>query len=180
MVFVDIADTAARGQASKVQIRKASAIEASWLLDLYLDRIAERDELVWNAAKQRVERVAQMTYDGLVIDEQRDVDGARRELTTAIQLDPRSVPALREMGALQLATGNNELARRFYVRAVQLDGSDRTAMGYLGCSLVRLGRVDEGQRFLNRAGQGPWSACVAAGPATPPGMMSPGTAPRGP
>jgi ATP-dependent helicase HrpB len=78
VVAVDVADTSARGQATKVQIRRASAIEASWLLDLYLDRIAERDELVWNAAKQRVERVAQMTYDGLAIDEQRDVEGARR------------------------------------------------------------------------------------------------------
>jgi len=78
LVAVDVADTGARGQASKVQIRRASAIEASWLLDLYLDRIAERDELVWNAGRQRVERVAQLTYDGLVIDEQRDVEGARR------------------------------------------------------------------------------------------------------
>jgi ATP-dependent helicase HrpB len=78
VVAVDVADTSARGQASKVQIRRASAIEASWLLDLYLDRIAERDEVIWNAGKQRVERVVQMTYDGLVIDEQRDVEGARR------------------------------------------------------------------------------------------------------
>jgi ATP-dependent helicase HrpB len=78
LVAVDVADTGARGQASKVQIRRASAIEASWLLDLYLDRIAERDELVWNAGRQRVERVVQLTYDGLAIDEQRDVDGARR------------------------------------------------------------------------------------------------------
>ncbi|TMQ14645.1 MAG: ATP-dependent RNA helicase [Deltaproteobacteria bacterium] len=78
VVCVDIADTGGRGQASKVQIRRASAIEASWLLDLYLDRIAERDELVWNAGRQRVERVVQLTYDGLVIDEQRDVEGARR------------------------------------------------------------------------------------------------------
>src|SRR6185436_12691467 len=73
VVAVDVAETG-RGN----QIRRASAIEASWLLDLYLDRIAERDELVWNAAKQRVERVVQMTYDGLPIDEQRDVEGARR------------------------------------------------------------------------------------------------------
>ncbi len=78
IVAVDVADTGARGQASKVQIRRASAIDASWLLDLYLDRIAERDELVWNASKHRVERVVQMTYDGLSIDEQRDVEGARR------------------------------------------------------------------------------------------------------
>jgi len=78
LVAVDVADTSARGQASKVQIRRASAIEASWLLDLYLDRIVERDELVWNAAKHRVERITQLTYDGLSIDEQRDVEGARR------------------------------------------------------------------------------------------------------
>jgi ATP-dependent helicase HrpB len=78
LVAVDVADTSARGQASKVQIRRASAIEPSWLLDLYLDRIVERDELVWNAAKHRVERLTQLTYDGLPIDEQRDVEGARR------------------------------------------------------------------------------------------------------
>jgi ATP-dependent helicase HrpB len=85
VVAVDVAavgtlgsSAGARGPASKVQIRRASAIEASWLLDLYLDRIAERDELVWNAARQRVERVAQLTYDGLPIDDQRDVEGARR------------------------------------------------------------------------------------------------------
>jgi ATP-dependent helicase HrpB len=78
MVAVDVAETGARGQQSKAQIRRASAIEASWLLDLYLDRIVERDELVWNAQKERVERLTQLAYDGLAIDEQRDVDGARR------------------------------------------------------------------------------------------------------
>lgn len=77
MIAVDVAETGARGQASRVQIRRASAIEPTWLLDLYLERIEERDELVWNAAKQRVERVTQLTYDGLVIDESRDVQGAR-------------------------------------------------------------------------------------------------------
>jgi len=78
LVTVDVAETGLRGQSSRVQIRRASGIEASWLLDLYLDRIEERDELVWNAERQRVERVVQMVYDGLVIDEQRDVEGARR------------------------------------------------------------------------------------------------------
>ncbi|MBA3464955.1 MAG: ATP-dependent helicase HrpB [Deltaproteobacteria bacterium] len=78
MVAVDVAETGARGQASRVQIRRASAIDPSWLLDLYMDRVGERDELVWNGAKERVERITQMTYDGLPIDEQRDVEGARR------------------------------------------------------------------------------------------------------
>jgi ATP-dependent helicase HrpB len=71
VVAVDVGEVGARGQASKVQIRRASAIDASWLLDLYIDRVAERDELVWNAQKERVERVVQMTYDGLPIDESR-------------------------------------------------------------------------------------------------------------
>lgn len=78
LVAVDVSETGARGQATKVQIRRASAVDASWLLDLYMDRIAETDELVWNAPKERVERIVQMTYDGLPIDEQRDVEGARR------------------------------------------------------------------------------------------------------
>ncbi len=93
VVAVDVAQTGARGQASKVQIRRASAIEASWLLDLYLDRIAEVDELVWNAAKQRVERITQMTYDGLPIDDQRDVDGARRAGRPAAELLARQAIA---------------------------------------------------------------------------------------
>ena len=72
VVAVDVGEVGARGQASRVQIRRASAIDAAWLLDLYMDRIEERDELVWNAQKERVERVAQMTYDGLPIDETRE------------------------------------------------------------------------------------------------------------
>ncbi len=86
IVAVDVAETGSRGAASRVQIRRASAIEASWLLDLYLDRIEEKDELVWNDQKDRVERVVQMTYDGLVIDETRDVDGARRAGRPAAEL----------------------------------------------------------------------------------------------
>ena len=71
LVAVDAADTGARGQATKVQIRRASAIDAAWLLDLYMERIAERDEVVWNEARQRVERVQRLDYEGLAIDEQR-------------------------------------------------------------------------------------------------------------
>lgn len=91
VVAVDVAETGARGQAqrgpaSRVQIRRASGIDPSWLLDLYLDRIEERDELVWNSERQRVERIMQMTYDGLAIDEQRDVEGARRAGRAAAEL----------------------------------------------------------------------------------------------
>lgn len=93
MVAVDAAETSSRGQLARVQVRRASAIEASWLLDLYLDRIEERDELVWNAAKQRVERVVQLTYDGLAIDDSRDVEGARRAGRPAAELLARQALA---------------------------------------------------------------------------------------
>lgn len=83
MVAIDTADTGARGQTSKAQIRRASAIEASWLVDLYFDRITERDEMVWNRERQRVERVAQLAYQGLVIDDHRDLEGARRNPAAA-------------------------------------------------------------------------------------------------
>jgi ATP-dependent helicase HrpB len=86
VVAVDVSETGGRGQASRVQIRRASGVEPSWLLDLYMDRIAEVDELVWNPAKERVERIVQLTYDGLPIDEQRDVEGARRAGAAAAEL----------------------------------------------------------------------------------------------
>lgn len=79
LIAVDTADTGSRGGTAKAQIRRASAIDPSWLMDLYFDRISERDELVWNRERQRVERVAQLAYQGLVIDEQREPDAARRD-----------------------------------------------------------------------------------------------------
>lgn len=85
MVAVDVAETG-RGPGAAVQIRRASAIDASWLLDLYFDRVAERQALVWNRDRERVEQVTQITYDGLAIDEHRDVEGARRAGAAASEL----------------------------------------------------------------------------------------------
>nr|HEX4313824.1 ATP-dependent helicase HrpB [Kofleriaceae bacterium] len=93
IVAVDAADVGTRGHAGKVQIRRASAIHADWLLELYFDRITERDDLVWNAAKQRVERTTAIVYDGLAIDEQRDVDGARRAGRAASEVLAREAVA---------------------------------------------------------------------------------------
>ena len=75
MVAVDATDTGNR----KVTIRRASRIDPTWLIDLYPDRIEDRDELRWNRDRQRVERVARLVYDDLTIDETIDVDGARRD-----------------------------------------------------------------------------------------------------
>jgi tetratricopeptide (TPR) repeat protein len=95
---------------------------------------------------------------------------ARDEANKAIQAEPTSGLALREMGAYLLTSGNYELARRFYTRAVQADTTDKTAMGYLGCASMRVGRADEGQRWLARAGPGNWSSCGTMAPGTAPGV----------
>lgn len=77
IVAVDVAEVGQRGSATRTQIRSASAIESDWLLDLFLDRITEVDELVWHAQRQRVERVRKLQFGALTIDESSDVEGAR-------------------------------------------------------------------------------------------------------
>lgn len=122
-------------------------------------------------ARDNPELSAPHVYLGRIAREERNYDEARRELETAIRLDPQGALPQREMGSLLFALGNYQLARNFYVRAVERDANDRTAMGYLACSLARLGNFQGAQQFAQRAGQGPWSACLAA-PFPAPGSAS--------
>jgi serine/threonine protein kinase len=82
------------------------------------------------------------------------------EATRAARLEPNNPLALRELGMVALARGNNDLARRFLVRTVQADPQDRSAKGWLSCALHRMGQAEQAARWSERAGPGPWSACL--------------------
>jgi len=115
-----------------------------------------------------------------------DFTSAGKELRTAIQLDPAGAAGQRELGAFflargasfaaqhrpDLATQDDDAARRAYVRAIQADPSDSASAGYLACALARLGRASDAATWLARAGPGPWSAC-AASPAQPAARATP-------
>ena len=94
-----------------------------------------------------------------------DLATARAQLDTALRLDGKNSVALREMGLVVFSSKQYDLARKFFIRAVTANPQDRAALGYLGCSMMRLNRTTEGVNFINKAGTGPWQACLK--PATP-------------
>ncbi len=52
-------------------VRLASGIEPEWLIDLFPDAVLEKDAIVWDAARERVERTSRLTYEGLTLHESR-------------------------------------------------------------------------------------------------------------
>jgi ATP-dependent helicase HrpB len=75
MVAVDVEErsTARPGQhhGRGGEVRLASAVDENVLLELYPDRVAVSDELVFDTERQRVERVERMSFGAVVLDESR-------------------------------------------------------------------------------------------------------------
>lgn len=115
-----------------------------------------------SVARGKPNLVLPHVYLGRIARENGDTAMARQELTTAVRVDPSSALAQRELASLALASGQLDLAARFYVRAIALDTADRAAKGWLSCALARQGRDAEATRWLARAGPGAWSACASS------------------
>jgi ATP-dependent helicase HrpB len=61
--------SAARGRA--VSVRLAVGIRPEWLLDIAPGELTERDDLQWNADRQRVERVSRLLCGAMTLEESR-------------------------------------------------------------------------------------------------------------
>ncbi len=68
LLAVDIEDRKEKGAPI---VRIAHKIEPEWLIELFPDRIEERNGVEWNRTAERVEAVSALAYDGLVIEETR-------------------------------------------------------------------------------------------------------------
>ena len=80
LVAIDIEERSERGLP---MVRLASAIEPEWLLEMFPERVREREALEWNRGGERVEAVSALLYGELVITETR---GAPRDGEAASQL----------------------------------------------------------------------------------------------
>jgi len=55
----------------ETRVRVASEVREEWLLELFPDRLRDSEVLVWNASQGRVDRLGQLLYGELVLDESR-------------------------------------------------------------------------------------------------------------
>jgi ATP-dependent helicase HrpB len=62
---------AARAGNRAVRVRMAVGIRSEWLLDIAPDELTERDEIEWNAERQRVERVSRLLCGAITLEESR-------------------------------------------------------------------------------------------------------------
>ena len=75
------ADEQSFGGRAQGSVRLATGIEANWLLEDYGARIELKDELVWSADAERVERREGMAFGAILLDEERGVAPASAEAT---------------------------------------------------------------------------------------------------
>jgi ATP-dependent helicase HrpB len=68
LVAIDIEESRDR---NAPLLRLACPIEPEWLIDLFPERIVERQAVEWNRQAERVESVSALVYDGLAIEETR-------------------------------------------------------------------------------------------------------------
>jgi ATP-dependent helicase HrpB len=119
LVAIDVEERPGRA----TEVRWASAVDESLLFELYEEHIELSDELVWNAERERVERVNAMRWGAVTLEETRapalpSPDTARLLATTARERPERF---LRSDAALTLGARLALLASRYPERGLPAD-----------------------------------------------------------
>jgi Flp pilus assembly protein TadD len=60
-----------------------------------------------------------------------DLDGARRELETALQKEPENIKIISNLGILALKSGNTDEATAFFRTVLELDPDDPIANNFI-------------------------------------------------
>jgi ATP-dependent helicase HrpB len=107
MVAVDVEERRT-GASRRAVARMASAIEPEWLLDLFPAALREERLVEWNPQLERVEVVARLRYDALVLDESRGPPAAADADQAAAVL----ARAALARGAASLAPGLDRVLAR--------------------------------------------------------------------
>ena len=119
LVALDVEERPGRA----TEVRWASAVDESLLLELYEERIELSDELVWNAERERVERVSAMRWGAVTLDETRNAAEPSPEAARLLALAARERPDrfLRSDTALALGARLALLASRYPDRGLPAD-----------------------------------------------------------
>jgi ATP-dependent helicase HrpB len=123
---------AARASGRAVSVRLAVGIRPEWLLDIAPGELTERDELLWNADRQRVERVSCLLCGAITLEESRQPapasDKTSRLLAEAVLADAHGEAPAELQAKLQI------LRQAFPEAGVpELDAKEWQAMVVAAC-----------------------------------------------
>lgn len=96
-------------------------------------------------------QVAHFQLGSILMNDKKDYAGARRELTAALELNPRDVETVYLLGRLEMAEGNLDPALARFQEALKLDPVHPGSLYYTGAVFQKKGKLDEADEYYRKA-----------------------------
>lgn len=96
-------------------------------------------------------QIAHFQLGTLLMLEKKDYAGARREYSTAIDLNPRDAEAVYMMGRLELQEDNMDAALMRFQEALRIDPAHAGSLHYSGVVMQKKGKLDEADELFRAA-----------------------------
>jgi tetratricopeptide (TPR) repeat protein len=87
----------------------------------------------------------------IMLYERKDYTVARRELMTALDLNPRNAETLYLLGRLELAEGNSDPALARFQEALKVQPDHAGSLYYFGVTQQKKGKLDEADEYFRKA-----------------------------